>query len=71
MGNELSFFVDDLAQTIGKLKELETSSHSNSKIGLKTIQETIKKLEALGEDISRQMEKLENSFTNENNSQQN
>ena len=71
MGNELSFFVDDLTQTIGKLKELETSSYSNSKIGLKTIQETIKKLEALGEDISRQMEKLENSFTNENNSQQN
>jgi hypothetical protein len=63
--------VDDLTKTIGKLKELETSSHSNSKIGLKTIQETIKKLESLGEDISRQMEKLENSFTNENNPHQN
>jgi predicted DNA-binding transcriptional regulator len=53
------------------LKELETTSHSNSKIGLKTIQETIKKLEALEEDISRQIEKLENSFANENNSHQN
>ena len=71
MGNELSFFADDLTKTIGKLKELETTSHSNSKIGLKTIQETIKKLEALGEDISRQMEKLEGTFTNENNPHKN
>ena len=63
MGNELSFFADDLTKTIGKLKELETSSHSNSKIGLKTIQDTIKKLESLEEDITRQIEKLENNFT--------
>jgi hypothetical protein len=52
-----------LTQTIGKLKELETSSHSNSKIGLKTIQDTIKKLESLEEDITRQIEKLESNFT--------
>jgi len=49
------------------LKELETTSHSNSKIGLKTIQDSIKKLVALEEDVARQMETLEGHFSQENN----
>jgi hypothetical protein len=67
MGSELSFFADDLTKTIGKLKELETTSHSNSKIGLKTIQDAIKKLVALEEDLTRQMETLQGHFSQENN----
>ena len=62
-GSELLLFSEDLHKTIGKLKELETSSESNSKIGLRVIQDSINRLAQLEEDIQKQIEALQNNFT--------
>ena len=55
-------FKEELKQTIGKLKELETSSVVNSKIGLKPIQDSLERLAALEEDVDKQLQELENNF---------
>ena len=62
MGNELFYFQEELKQTIGKLKELETSSHFNHKIGLKAIKDSLKNLAVLEDDVERQISSLENNF---------
>jgi hypothetical protein len=51
-----------LQDILGKLKELETTSHSSSKIGLSTIEDSIKNLEVLQNDVEKQIGKLQNNF---------
>ena len=62
VGTELLSFKDSLTKTIGRLKELETSSRSNSKIGLKTIRNSIEDLVKLEGEIDNQIQSLENNF---------
>jgi len=51
-----------LTDILGKLKELETTSHASSKIGLSTIEDSIKNLESLQKDVEGQIGKLQNNF---------
>ena len=58
-------FKEDLKKALGKLKELETSSRFNSKIGLRTILDSIKKLLNLSDDVDKHLKTLENNFPKE------
>ena len=62
VGTELLSFKDSLVKTIGRLKELETTSRSNSKIGLETIRNSIEDLVKLDREIDNQIQSLENNF---------
>jgi len=62
VGAELLSFKDSLVKTIGRLKELETTSRSNSKIGLETIRNSIEDLVKLDGEIDNQIQSLENNF---------
>ncbi len=62
MGNRLSFVLDDLNDTLNKLKELETSSKENGKIGIKVIEDSRKNLEQLRASLEEQIKNLQNNF---------
>jgi hypothetical protein len=44
-----------------KLKELETSSKKNGRIGIKTIKDSRENLEKLKDNLENQIEKFQNS----------
>jgi hypothetical protein len=46
---------------LGKIKELETSSEENGKIGIETIRNSRKNLEQLRLNLEDQIEKLQNN----------
>lgn len=63
VGTELLSFKESLSKTIGRLKELETTSKANSKIGLSAIRNSIGNLVKLEGEIDNQIQSLENNFT--------
>lgn len=64
MGNRLSFVLDDLKDCLAKIKELETSSEENGKIGIGIIKDSRKNLENLRIDLEKQIRKFQNNFPN-------
>jgi hypothetical protein len=50
---------------LSKLKELETSSEENGKIGIEVIEKSKENLEQLRVTIEQQIKKLQNNFPSE------
>jgi len=51
-----------LKDCLTKIKELETSSEENGKIGIETIRNSRKNLEELRVNLEQQIEKLQNNI---------
>jgi hypothetical protein len=51
-----------LKNCLEKIKELETSSEENGKIGIETIRNSRKNLEELRVNLEKQIEKLQNNI---------
>jgi hypothetical protein len=64
LGNRLSFVLDDLKDCLSKIKDLETSSEENGKIGIDLIKDSRENLEKLRVDLEKQIEKFQNNFPN-------
>jgi hypothetical protein len=64
VGNRLSFVLDDLKDCLSKIKDLETSSEENGKIGIDLIKDSRENLEKLKVDLEKQIEKFQNNFPN-------
>lgn len=62
VGNRLNFVLDDLKNCLEKIKELETSSEENGRIGIGVIKNSRKNLEELRVDLEKQIEKLQNNI---------
>ena len=62
VGNRLNFVLDDLKNCWTKIKELETSSEENGRIGIGVIKNSRKNLEELKIDLEKQIEKLQNNI---------
>jgi hypothetical protein len=62
LGNRLSFILDDLKDCLSKIKDLETSSEENGKIGIGLIKDSRENLEKLRVDLEKQIEKFQNNF---------
>ena len=62
VGNRLNFVLDDLKNCLEKIKELETSSEENGRIGIGVIKNSRKNLEELKIDLEKQIEKLQNNI---------
>jgi hypothetical protein len=54
--------LDDLKDCLEKIKELETSSEENGKIGIETIRNSRKNLDELRVNLEQQIEKLQNNI---------
>jgi hypothetical protein len=54
--------LDDLKNCLEKVKELETSSVENGRIGIDIIKNSRKNLEELRVDLEKQIEKLQNNI---------
>jgi hypothetical protein len=54
-----------LKKVINSLKELETISKNNSKIGLRTIANTIDDFKGLEDEVSMSVSKLDSNFITE------
>lgn len=65
VGNRLNFVLDDLKNCLEKIKELETSSEENGRIGIGVIKNSRKNLEELRVDLEKQIEKLQNNIPQE------
>jgi hypothetical protein len=57
--------LDDLKDCLAKLKELETSSKENGRIGIDVIKDSKENLEKLEKNLENQIEKLQNNFPEE------
>ncbi len=57
--------LDDLKNCLAKLKELETSSEENGRIGIDVIKGSKENLEKLEKNLENQIEKLQNNFPEE------
>jgi hypothetical protein len=64
LGNRLSFILDDLKDCLSKIKDLETSSEENGKIGIGLIKDSRENLEKLRVDLEKQIEKFQNNLPN-------
>ena len=53
-----------MEEALVKLKELETSSEENGKIGIETIRNSRKNLDELRINLEQQIEKLQNNIPN-------
>lgn len=65
VGNRLNFVLDDLKNCLEKIKELETSSEENGRIGIDVIKDSKENLEKLEKNLENQIEKLQNNFPEE------
>lgn len=62
IGNRLSFILDDVKEALEKLKNLETSSKENGKIGIGVIKDSRKNLEQLRASLENQIKGLQNNL---------
>jgi hypothetical protein len=56
--------LDDLKDCLSKIKDLETSSEENGKIGIGLIKDSRENLEKLRVDLEKQIEKFQNNLPN-------